>query len=341
MDPLSASPRPRALLPKRSWASAWRRLAPAGSLLLAWAVIGCRAAPSADVPPESAAVATAAPAELVSPMGPSQIPTAEARGPASPAAPACELRATFLEDLAIADNTPLPPSTPFTKSWRLRNDGSCVWDEAYRLTFIGGDRMDAAHTLPLLHTVLPGGTVDLAVDLIAPGQPGSFQGFWKLQDAQGHLFGVGGEGNLSLWVMIEVQAELAADGSASSIPEEPEGEAIAPAVLVSGRAAIPPGIAFDLDHGEAQADEGVDIVWQGELASQGSARIGPAVPTTDAAAPGCDGERLSNASIAQADLPPGAVVCYRTDQGRAGFLTIVEAGEALRFDYITWQESFE
>ena len=307
---------------------------------MAWALFACSAAPVASDPTEPAEAATSLGAGLASPEGDGGPATAEAINRASPAAPDCVLRATFLQDLAIADNTPLPPAEPFTKSWRLRNDGSCVWDESYALSFLGGDRMDAAYTVPLLRTVLPGGTVDLAVDMIAPAQPGSYQSFWKLQDAQGNLFGVGGEGGLSVWVKIDVRPVLTGTADSSPAPEAAEGEAVLPVVLISGSAALPPGIAFDLDRGRAQIDAGADILWQGELVSQGTAQIGRPLPPKEVAAPPeCGQESLPSAPIKPQDLPPGTTVCYRTDQSRTGSLTIVEADEALQFEYTTWQAS--
>ncbi len=305
---------------------------------MAWALVACGTAPATGAPAGLAAAGTPLPAVLVSPESDAGLATVEAVRPESPTVLDCVLRATFLQDLAIADNTPLAPSEPFSKSWRLRNDGSCVWDESYSLTFIGGERMDAARSVPLLHTVLPGGTVDLAVDMVAPAEPGSYQSFWKLQDTQGNLFGVGGEGGLSVWVKIEVRPELSADADSPSAPGPPGGEALVPAVLISGSAALPPGIDFDLDRGQAQPEAGMDIVWQDELASLGAAQISrPLAPRPAAAVPECEGESLSGKPIAADDLTPGATVCYRTDQGRMGSLTIVEAGEALRFDYTTWQ----
>jgi hypothetical protein len=322
--------------------AALRRLTPIAWALMAWGLFACSPAPAASEPAEPAEASAPLATVLASPEGDAGLATAEAVSRASPTAPDCVLRATFLQDLAIADNTPLPPSAPFTKSWRLRNDGSCVWDETYGLSFIGGDRMGAASTLPLLHTVLPGGTVDLAVDMIAPALPGRYQGFWKLQDAQGNLFGVGGEGGLSVWVKIEVRPELTGDADSPLPPEPPEGEAFVPAVLITGSAALPPGIAFDLDRGQVQADAGADILWQSELVSQGSAKISrPLPPKEVVATPACEGESLPSAPIKAEDLPPGTTVCFRTDQGRTGSLTIVQAEDALRFDYTTWQASVQ
>ena len=307
---------------------------------MAWALLACSAAPVASDPTEPAEAAQSPGAGLTSPGGDAGPASSEAINRASPTAPDCVLRATFLQDLAIADNTALPPSEPFTKSWRLRNDGSCVWDETYGLSFLGGDRMDAAYTVPLLRTVLPGGTVDLAVDMIAPAQPGSYQSFWKLQDAQGNLFGVGGEGGLSVWVKIIVRPELTGTAASSPVPEAAEGETVVPVVLISGSAALPPGIAFDLDRGQAQNDAGADILWQGGLVSQGTAQISRPLPPKEVATPPeCGQESLLSAPIKPEDLPPGTTVCYRTDQSRTGSLTIVEADEALQFEYTTWQAS--
>ena len=317
-----------------------RRRLPLSALLIAWALAACSIQPVAGVQTEPAETRTALPAILASPVSPAGIAPAPSFASGSPTELDCVLRATFLQDLATADHTQLPPSEPFAKSWRLRNDGSCVWDESYTLTFIGGDRMDAADTTPLGRTVLPGGSIDLAVDMIAPVQPGSYQGFWKLQDAQGHLFGVGSGGHLSLWVKIEVLQELLNEATTTASAQSEEGEL--PEQVISGRAALPPGFAFDLDSGEAQAESGADILWSGELIPQGAAAISRPFPAADAGSRAvCDAEALGSAPIAADDLSARSAVCYRTDQGQPGRLTILEVDEALRFDYTTWEATGE
>lgn len=38
------------------------------------------------------------------------------------------------------DGTLMAPSTPFTKIWRMRNNGSLVWPKGTQLVWIGGDK---------------------------------------------------------------------------------------------------------------------------------------------------------------------------------------------------------
>ncbi len=92
----------------------------------------------------------------------------------------------------------------FVKTWRLQNAGTCVWNTAYSLVFIGGTRMGAASHVPMPTHVNPQNTVDLAVDMIAPSTAGTYQGFWKLTNANGDYFGIGPAGDQSFWVKIVV-----------------------------------------------------------------------------------------------------------------------------------------
>ena len=319
--------RPVALASTRSARQTWR---PAGCAVLAILFAACATSPlrGGVEPPSPGETPSPASASLDRPPATGLAQQADAPDQS------CELRATFLQDLAIPDNTPLAPAEPFTKSWRLRNDGTCVWDEDYVLTFIGGDRMAAASGIPLQHAVLPGGTVDLSIDMLAPEAAGTYQGFWKLADAHGRLFGVGGDGNLSFWVKIEVRSEP--PPRTVSVPEAP-AVSLGPAEFSSGRAALPPGIPFDLDTGLAQIEAGADIVWRTDLLSQGRARVGTSLSSEAAATTECEADVMMNASVPADDLLPGASICYRTDQGRIGRLSILETGEALRFEYTTWE----
>ena len=40
---------------------------------------------------------------------------------------------TFLSDVTIPDNTEMTPGDQFTKTWRVKNSGSCVWDAGFKL----------------------------------------------------------------------------------------------------------------------------------------------------------------------------------------------------------------
>lgn len=52
--------------------------------------------------------------------------------------------------------------------------------------------------------VAPGQSVDVSVSLIAPAAPGKYQGFWRLQNANGQTFGFGPLADESIWVKIRV-----------------------------------------------------------------------------------------------------------------------------------------
>ena len=51
--------------------------------------------------------------------------------------------AGFVKDVSIPDETTIDPGGNFTKTWRLRNLGTCTWTTAYALVFDSGSRMHA------------------------------------------------------------------------------------------------------------------------------------------------------------------------------------------------------
>jgi hypothetical protein len=134
---------------------------------------------------------------------PTASPTPQPTEP-SPTPASCTDKAAFMDDVTIRDNTELDSGEAFVKTWRLQNTGTCVWSTAYHLVFIGGTRMGAASLVSLPTHVNPQSTVDLAVDMIAPSTSGTYQGFWKLTNANGDYFGIGPAGDQSFWVKIVV-----------------------------------------------------------------------------------------------------------------------------------------
>jgi len=122
-------------------------------------------------------------------------------------------QAEFVTDVTVPDGSDFPVFDTFTKTWRLRNVGTCTWTSDYRVVFDHGDQMQAPSSAPVNSgSVPPGGTVDVSVPMEAPGTPGTYKGYWKLRDAGGVLFGVGASGNVAFWVEIE---------SISSLPPGP------------------------------------------------------------------------------------------------------------------------
>lgn len=114
-------------------------------------------------------------------------------------------RASFVKDVTIPDGEEMSPNENFTKTWRLKNTGSCTWTSGYALVFDSGDSMSGPASVQLTSgTVGPGGNVDISVNLKAPSSPGTYKGFWKLRNGSGVIFGIGDAGTVAFWVEIEV-----------------------------------------------------------------------------------------------------------------------------------------
>lgn len=114
-------------------------------------------------------------------------------------------RASFVKDVTYADNSEIPAGVTFTKTWRIKNNGSCTWNSSYVLLFDSGEQMGAPATASITPgTVSPGATVDISVDLTAPTTPGSYQGKFKLRSPDNIVFGINADGQGPFWVKIVV-----------------------------------------------------------------------------------------------------------------------------------------
>ena len=122
-------------------------------------------------------------------------------GPVPPAD--CD-RAQFVSDVTVPDGKTFAPGTPFTKTWRVKNVGTCTWSPAYAMVFDTGEKMSGPDLVNLPKTVAAGQSVDLSVNLIAPTAAATYRGYWKLQNAGGARFGIGSAGTQSWWVDIRV-----------------------------------------------------------------------------------------------------------------------------------------
>ena len=94
----------------------------------------------------------------------------------------------FLSDSTIPDNTSMQPGQVFTKTWLVSNNGTCAWDAGFILKFTSGNSLGSA-PLVLTKSVSPGATTELSIQMTAPSSPGSYQGNWRLSNAEGSLFG--------------------------------------------------------------------------------------------------------------------------------------------------------
>ncbi|GAB4493817.1 MAG: hypothetical protein OHK0031_16850 [Anaerolineales bacterium] len=156
------------------------------------------------------------------------LPPAPTIAPATPTPLPCNL-ASFVEDVSIPDGTKLVTGAAFTKTWRLKNVGTCTWTSGYALVFERGDQMGGPAAQALTTgTVAPGQTIDISVNLVAPTAPGTYRGEWKLRDSGGVLFGLS---TGPFWVEIKALAPTATP-TATFTPSPTGGIYTAP--LLSG-----------------------------------------------------------------------------------------------------------
>jgi hypothetical protein len=156
----------------------------------------------------SAATATFTPQVAVPSVTPPS-PTATATTAVQSASPTatsgvpCNL-AEFVTDVSVPDGTPIMFNKTFSKTWRLKNVGSCTWTSGYQLVFDSGDQMSGPASQPLTNgSVTPGQTLDITVNLKAPGSAGTYHGNWKIREPGGELFGLSAG---PFWVEIKAVA---------------------------------------------------------------------------------------------------------------------------------------
>lgn len=197
-------------------------------LLAALVLAACGTAPATptkvpvqETPAAPAATATSAP---VLPTGtqPAVTPTQEqpSPAPASPTAtlqptdtPAatptpgnCEDKVEFVSDVSVEDNTEFNPADKFTKTWRLRNSGTCTWTTDYAIVFVKGDQMSAPSPIKFIADIAPGQTVDVSADMVAPSSVGTYRSDWQLRNASGKNIGLGKDADKTFYVQIVVTA---------------------------------------------------------------------------------------------------------------------------------------
>jgi hypothetical protein len=115
----------------------------------------------------------------------------------------------FVADVTIPDNTTMKPGQTFTKTWRVRNNGSCAWESGFKFNFIGGEALGGA-TLTLDKAVSTGTETELSVGMTAPSTSGSHRGNWRMANAAGTNFGD------EVYVVIVVSGNASTTSAATS-----------------------------------------------------------------------------------------------------------------------------
>lgn len=136
-------------------------------------------------------------------------PTPDSLTPNATNPATCKDSAVFVEDVTFPDNTNVAQDEKFTKTWKLKNTGTCAWT-GYTVAFVSGDRMDAPDSVPVPETAAKS-TVDVSVDLVAPSTDGGYTGNYELRNAAGEILPIGIE--KTFWVKIFVGNTVAQIGN--------------------------------------------------------------------------------------------------------------------------------
>ncbi|XP_062116147.1 protein NBR1 homolog isoform X1 [Humulus lupulus] len=143
--------------------------------------------------------------KLPQPLARTPILRGLAMKPLRPHKPDRRLDSRFVLDVNVMDGTLMAPSTPFTKIWRMQNNGGIVWPRGTQLLWVGGERFSTSLSVEMeipADGVPVNNELDIAVDFIAPKHPGRYISYWRLASPTGQKFGQ------RVWVLIQVDNSL-------------------------------------------------------------------------------------------------------------------------------------
>jgi len=142
---------------------------------------------TARAAPSNTPVPTLTPAPTFAPLVTSTGGTPFVSGPTVAPTSACYGLA-FMSDVTIPDNTAMTPGQTFTKTWKVKNTGTCAWDAGFKFAFTGGDAMGG--TTQTLAAPVPAGTeFNISVSMTAPNKASAIRSNWRMSTAAGQYFG--------------------------------------------------------------------------------------------------------------------------------------------------------
>jgi hypothetical protein len=109
--------------------------------------------------------------------------------PTSTGPATCYDNSEFVEHVTFPDSSTVPPGSGFTKTWRVKNTGSCVWDSSYQLVYVAGTLLSQQQAYALPGVVYPEQTVDVSVNMSVSSSTATYYSQWQLRNAAGANFG--------------------------------------------------------------------------------------------------------------------------------------------------------
>jgi hypothetical protein len=211
--------------------------------VLILAALACNAGSTGTAPTATSIITQATPLPGTTPGAPQATPTTAAT--ATPVTPSptpttvCTYDSIFVSDITIPDGTEIVTGAPFTKTWRLKNNGCLPWENGTVLIFVNGNQMSGPISVPVPATAV-NGTQDISVSLKAPSTAGEHTGYWQLRAPDGIQFGD------KIYVKIK-----AVDPTPTSVPPTATPTSILPVLTLAPGLTLLPLLNLDFTAGYA------------------------------------------------------------------------------------------
>ncbi len=93
----------------------------------------------------------------------------------------------FVSDVTIPDGSSLPGGVRVTKTWKIKNTGTCTWSSSYSIGFYKGDTVTYTG-MSLPYDVEPGEIVEVSVAFTTPTAEGNYRTHFQLKNSSGKGF---------------------------------------------------------------------------------------------------------------------------------------------------------
>ena len=131
--------------------------------------------------PSTPIIPTVTPSPIIFTAVPTATLTPTSTGP-------CSNNLSFIEDVTIPDDTVVSAGAVMDKQWLVLNSGTCNWDSAYRLKWIGGETFGAVEE-QFLFPARAGTQATLQIVFTAPTVEGIYESAWQAYGPDGSAFG--------------------------------------------------------------------------------------------------------------------------------------------------------
>lgn len=100
----------------------------------------------------------------------------------------CTDQLQWLYDLSIPDGSQVAPGAILEKQWQVKNNGTCNWNESYKLKLTAGIDMGAPSP-QMLVPARGGSDAVIQVQFTSPLEQGRYRSAWQAYNPSGQPFG--------------------------------------------------------------------------------------------------------------------------------------------------------